>query len=175
MQTAILIFTGSRVVVDSPDAMSWMTREIDSELDNLASGGIVVFGDAPGGDALCEKAVKKRMVRWIKFALDGKMYYSDNRTPVSWFSIVGLTGMVNEVRERVGNKKFPLIRNQAMVRDAARRMSELQHRNLPYIGRTLGLRVPWATTNGTAHTCDLARKASVFDVRSLTYSAAETP
>jgi hypothetical protein len=152
-----LIVTGSRVLWDAPRAQEWSHDLVRRELGALPLGSVVVTGDARGPDASAQRLARQFDWECLVYGLDG---YARTTVPrgystkpaVLWHPDP-LAGM-----RRHGHSRWPLLRNEEMVRRTAREIDE------GATVRVLALHAPWSRTSGTGHTAGLARRAGLVVV-----------
>ena len=160
MKSEVLLVTGSRAFAGHPAALRWvratLLREFASVLERTDRLRVVT-GDADGVDLAALQIARMFHdlrgvfdVEYSAFQLDGVMFSSD--LPVErWTEIVPPT----EASER---KKWPLIRNRAMVERVA-----------AFKGAKAGVAImaPWSTSHGAGQTVGLLQAAKI-DVRGHT-------
>lgn len=155
MPSEVILFSGSRKFAGHPAALRWarsvMLREAADVLERTDRLRFVM-GDAEGIDDLAAdvasalNALSPNIHRTV-FRLNA-MVTHDDRPNERW---------TTDAPPAIGSperKRWPLTRNRAMVKRVA---------TFP-IRACVGIRCPWATTNGTAHTMTLAKDAGM-DVR----------
>lgn len=154
MPSEVLLFTGSRKFAGHPAALRWarsvILREAADVLERTDRLRFVV-GDAEGIDDLAESIARalnslSQHINYSVFRLDGLLIHSD-RANERW---------TDETPPAMGSperKRWPLTRNRAMV---------ARVRAFDGPKACVGIRCPWATTNGTAHTMTLAREAGMI-------------
>lgn len=142
---AILVVTGSRWLVQSPEATRVAQALIADRVRALPPGGAVVTGDAEGPDTwavhLATLAVMAHAPDRVVYALDGYRYLN-GRAAGRWKAPLGLAP---------GTAR-PLARNAAMIAEVARRAAEGCR-----VG-VLALKAAWSNTDGTGQT---ARRAAM--------------
>lgn len=133
----VLIYTGSRCLVDTWRAAVWAARRLDHVFDEVRPD-VLVHGNAPGGDQIADDTAAARGVRRAWFDLDG-WRYRDGERVAPW---------TTARREACDPKYWPLHRNRRMLEYcAAQARCELH---------LYGQHAPWSRTRGTLFTADLA-------------------
>ncbi len=143
----ILLVTGSRALCDTEAAEAWAIDVIESAICREGPLVGVVTGDARGPDAWAIESATMREQPWTRYDLDGLLTRCAG--PRQPWALLG-------TRERTSPRRWPLVRNEAMVAAVAAAVASGR-----YTARALALRAPWARTNGTAHTIGLCRRAGI--------------
>lgn len=149
----LLLVTGSRALDRTPAAAWWAQQQILRALSRLDHGADLVTGDALGPDEWARKLAIAAGLTALVFNLYGRVV--DGQAGWRWTEQPRPFG--------VEAKRWPLVRNTAMVKYVAERAASG--------GRvhTLALTAGWATTKGTQYTAAAARRAR------LTVEACECP
>lgn len=169
MAPVLVLVTGSRALAGHDDARVWLREQL-AALDP----SVVVTGDAAGPDAEAMRWAESRPVAEVSdavalaapgsarpflmvYTLTGaiRSAWLDRRMIGAWW-----TREMAPARHLPEAKRWPLVRNAAMVRDVV----ALSDR---YAVTVLALRADWAPTQGTAHTVGLARRAGLMVVEQV--------
>lgn len=156
----IVIVTGARILADDPAAVAWAREILTRE---LASATLVVAGDARGPDQWAHE-IAQGMVAPIaceRWCINGRIEkHTVHHAVRGEFFHAGCWADASTTRDP---QRRPLARNAAMIAayDPFRTHATV---------RLVALHHALATTNGTAHTVSLARKAGI-DVTEYTWRA----
>ncbi len=142
MTTRILLVTGSRALVASTHEER--ARALLHAAMLALGPTVVVTGDADGPDFWAATWAAERGIDLRVYALDGWVH-SAGKLLRPWVKEPGTPGVFQR----------PLVRNMAMVREAARQIERNSHVEV------LALEALWSTTKGTAQTLGKARKAGL--------------
>lgn len=151
----LILVTGSRWLHPkhggTERSWEWARGEVYVRLDRLRSEvDCVLHGDCDDSpDRLADNYAMAKGLHRLALRLDGFPYFNDARVPVAWGK-----------RAEHDPRQWPLRRNDALVRRAARSEAELGNRVYVY-----GFSAPWARTHGTQYTLDRAYEAglAVYD------------
>jgi hypothetical protein len=156
----LLLISGSRTLDDSPEASQWARSAVRREIVSMPPGSVVVCGDARGPDTYAAEFATLRGFELCQFCLDGWIQ-GPPQGPARW-----ATGPVPK-RHDPGWRRWPLVRNEFMVRWAA---TYGQH----WSRSCVGLIDSTSPTKGTGHTLAAARRAGLA-VREETWPAPRAP
>lgn len=163
-----LLFTASRCLVDTDEARHWTRQQVLRELAVLELGSTVITGRSGFGDKTAEELAVAAKFMFRGYDLDG-MTYDGNKRPVTQW-----TNDAPPDREAATWewRKWCLERNRVMVDNL-----RIQHFNmleqLPdgtrvrpsrFDCRVVGLKAPWAKTDGTGFTVAEAQRVNVPSV-----------
>ena len=138
---ALILVTGSRALAGHAEARAWLRAELDARRP-----AVVVTGDARGPDRWAVQHVLGG-VPWV-YRLDGSTTDGFGDRIGAW------AGEPAPMRGTPAHRRWPLVRNAAMVAEVARTVGS-------YDVTVLALRCADATTHGTEHTIGLARRAGL--------------
>lgn len=155
--TPVLLVTGARGLASQPHARRWADESLRVAIDALPRDAYVVTGDAPGPDTWAREWARVIGLRVVVYELSGHRAVQRRDG-----TVVRPTRWTTQIP--TGDRRWPLVRNQAMVEAVAR-----AHRTGGIDARVLALFAPWSATHGTAHTADIAERAGL-PVERLTFS-----
>jgi hypothetical protein len=141
--TALLV-TGSRSLARIDGAREWCEGIVRTHGD-----ATIVTGDANGPDAWALAIARLWSRTSERWQLNGLVHYGGHpvRGPMRWCT----HDEMRDARLRLGSR-FPLYRNEAMVRSVAHHHSD---------ALVLAFIDPASRTRGTEHTCRLAEAAGL--------------
>jgi hypothetical protein len=142
----LLLVTGSRALDRTPAAAWWAQQQILGAMARLEHGADIVTGDALGPDEWARRLAITAGLTALVFNLYGRVI--DGQAGWRW----------TEQARPFGDaaKRWPLVRNDAMVKYVAERAASGDR------VRVLALTAGWATTRGTQYTAARARAAGLI-------------
>ena len=153
----VLLITGSRSLGADPAAMRWVRATLLRRFADAVERGrlVLVAGDAPGVDTAAELLACGLLdagcdVRRVIFCLDGFIRFSDGLLNRNW------TGISPPASGTPEGRRWPLVRNEAMVKAVTRRgLADLA------VMECLALIDPASKTHGTEHTAGMAERGGI--------------
>ena len=144
----LLLVSGSRSLAADPRAEAWAREILSAAVYDLPKGSVVVCGDAPGPDTWAEEIAWDLSYHCVVYQLDGRRRHG--------MAAGGRWTTEAPTRDR----RWPLTRNAAMVREVASRADRYA------ATRCLALVDTTSRTQGTRHTVTQAQRAGIAcDVR----------
>lgn len=152
MTRGVLLVTGSRSLARSDSARRWalgLIRGALVALEDRVDRPVLLHGGCPNSpDAWADEQAALMPITRVAYPLSGWITRDGVSIDRAWTDM-----------KHFGDRRWPLMRNEALVRDAAKAMARGDHVTCLALGSA------WATTHGTEYTAAAAESAGIPTTR----------